>query len=183
MSERSLVTLMHEITQIETLLIESGGEMTPLLEEAFDLTKGEIRTKADSYKIIMDAMDARSVYFKERADEMVYARRIFENHKQRLKDNLKFFMHATAQTDLEGYDWRWKLTPLKDRLVIDEKALPPEYFKTETIQVVDRERIEGDLVLGTEIAGVTREPSEMLRSYVNKVAKAKPVKEVSNGRG
>ena len=175
---KSLVSLVQELTQIERELIQNEGTLSPESEQLFDLTQGDIKTKVDRYKHVMDAMDARSVYFKERADEMARARKLFESQKERLKSILKYAMTSLDTPELEGYDWRWRLSPLKDKLVIDATELPREYMKEEKIMVPNREAIEGDLLLGKTILGARFESSTMLRSYVNPVGKAKAVKEV-----
>jgi hypothetical protein len=175
--ERGLVALVDEITKIEVALIDSGGELPKEMEELFDLTQGDLRSKVDRYKYMMDAMEARSVYFKERADEMAHARKIFDNQKLRLKDRMKFAMDLLKATDLEGNDWRFKLTQNDDRLEINSKDLDPAYTREEVVKVPDAERIRSDLSLGLPVQGAQLVASMTLRSYVNKVGKAKLVKE------
>lgn len=175
---KSLIALVHEITEIERQLIEAEGQLTPQMEELFNLTTGNLKEKADRYKFVMDSLDARAVYFAERGEEMDRASKLFENMKKRLKENLKFAMRAMQTTDLEGIDWRWKLSPLADRLEIDKKCLPSGFFKDEIIKVPDREKIEKALLLGEKVEGAEFKPSESLRPYVNKTGRAKPVKEI-----
>lgn len=177
-SNTSLVGLVHEITEIERQLIQGEGQLSPEIEALFDLTTGAIKDKVDRYKFIMDAMDARSVYFKDLSDQMTSARRLFENQKNRLKENLKYAMTNMDTTELEGHDWRFKLSRLKDKVVIDQSKLPSEYMKDEVIRVVDKDAIESALMLGETIPGVTTEPSTQLRPYVNPAGRAKTVKEI-----
>lgn len=174
----SLVSLVFDITEIERQIVQCDGELTPELEAQFDLTTGDIRSKIDAYKIVSDAFQARAEYFKDSAEQLTHARRLFENQKNRLKENVKFAMKNLNVTELEGNDWRYKLSRGKPALQIDESLLPDGFFKTVETKVVDRVAIEEALALGMTIPGVSMQESESLRVYVNAAGKSREVKEI-----
>lgn len=174
---KPLVALVSEFAELDRLLIESGGELTPEIEQQFMINRDNMRSKVDRYKLYMDHLDARAVYFKDIADQALAAKRLFENHKSRLKENVKYAMSSMDTTELEGDDWRFKLSAPKDKISIDDKLLPEDFKKTEIIKIPDREAVETALMLGEEIPGVTVEKSYQLRSYINHAGRAKPVKE------
>lgn len=178
MSEsKSLVDLVRELTEIERQIIEGDGALPPETEQMFDLTHGEIATKVDRYKHVIDALEMRAMHFKAMADEATAARRTFENHRQRLRENLKFAIKSMDTDEVCGHDWRYKLSTLKPRLVIDESQLPRDWFIHETIvqSSPDKEGILKAMQLGEEIPGCTLESSEQLRSYVNHAGRAREV--------
>lgn len=174
---KSLILMTQEIIELERALLENDGVLPPEMEERFNLTTGTLASKVDNYKYVMAAMDARSVYFKDLENQAKAARQIFDNTKDRLKDLLKWSMHSLDVRELLGHDWRFVLSGSKNRLVIDETKLPPKYFKEVKSLVPDKDLIEGDMALGTIIDGVTTEPVEQLRSYVNNAGRARQVKE------
>lgn len=175
---KSLVALASEIAMLEKEIMEAGGELTPELERLMDLTGGGIAEKVDKYRHVMDAFDTRAMFFKDIENQAYAGRKIFENHKDRLKDNLKYAMKLQGTTELCGNAFRFKLSVSKPKLVIvDEALIPAEYKKDKIVKVVDREAIENDLALGAEIPGVIVEPTDSIRGYVHGNSKPKQVKE------
>lgn len=178
---KSLITLVQEFGEIERYIIGNDGEVSPALEEFMDLHRGELSAKVDGYKLFMDFIDSRAAYLKDIEGQYYAARKALENQKECMKGNLKFAMNAMKTEDLEGTQFRFKLSKPKPKLAID-MALLDDYWKKEEVKMVaDADLIQKYLDEGSDIPGVTVESSQTLRSYVNAAGKAKPVKEVAGG--
>lgn len=170
-SENTLLALVDVFNHLDQKLIESAGEMTPELETALAITEENMREKVDNYAYYIDHLESRAEYFKSIEANARAARQIFENQKERLRERLKFAMANLNRTDLEGDDFRYKLSPTKPRLVIDEKVLPDQYKVVTVTQVPDKDAIQKDLILGMKIEGCHFEESKALRRYVNSTSK------------
>lgn len=173
----ALIELVSDFVEMERQLMESGGELTPAIEDMMAINQGDIKTKVDRYKLFMDSLDARAAYFKGIEEQAAAARRMFASHKERLKQNMKFVMRNMATREIAGHDFRFVLSALKPKMVVNEAELPPEYWKEQITKVVDYEKIEKDCLLGSSVKGVTIEDVDSLRNYLNHAGRAKPVKE------
>lgn len=173
---KSLMAITAEVIAVERALIENDGVLPPEIEEQFNLATGDLKDKVDRYWIVLEALDARAGYFKSLAESATAARKMIENKHASLKANLKFTMQQLNLSELEGNDYRYKLSNSKPKLVIDDDALPPGYKKAVQTFVPDKEQIENDLALGMSVPGAHMETVQSLRGYMNAGAKAKPIK-------
>lgn len=53
----NLFTIQQEYAEITNELIESGGELTPFLEEALAINKANLETKATNYGFVIKSLD------------------------------------------------------------------------------------------------------------------------------
>ena len=157
-----------------------GGELSPELEAEFDLTSGDLRAKIDKYHHVIDAFAARAEYFAQIEASAKAAKKIFENQRERLRQNLRYTMEASGEEELQGNDWRYRLCRGKEKLELDLKSLPPGYMREKVVLEPDREQIATELSMGFEVPGAALVESNSLRAYVNVEAKARPVKEISD---
>jgi hypothetical protein len=178
---KSLVAMMSDVMAMENALIESGGELTPEMEQEWALTQDNFQDKVDRYYYVIEGLVSRAEYFRSIERQAQAARRVFESQEERLKNNLKYAMVEMTVAELRGHDYRYRLVQTKPKLVIDQDLLPAAYFKEEVTRVPDRALIEQDLELGVRIPGVELVESAHVRPYVNAGTKAKQVKENSIG--
>lgn len=167
--QKSLLTLTSEIAAIEQAILANDGELTPEIEKMLDLSTGDMKSKVDSYKHVMDAIDWRAAYFKSIKDQAAAAQKTFDGLKDRLKNNLKFCATKLKTDDLRGHDWRFKISTLKPKIVFDGTPVPPEFCKEVVTKTMapDRDAIEKALLLGEAVPGAAFEEVQSLRSYVN----------------
>lgn len=180
---KSLVMIASEIAMLEKKVMEANGEITPEIEALMDLSTGNLIEKIDRTRYVMDAFDTRAMYFKDIENQAYAGRKLFENSKDRLKQNLKKSMTMMNTDELCGESYRYKLSISKPKLrVVDEALIPVQYKKEKvtTTMVADMELIENDLALGVEIPGVAMERTETLRGYIHGANKPKQVKESKN---
>lgn len=164
----SLVKIVKEVASLETMLIESGGELTPEIEAMLTVKEVNLPEKVDSYEAMLDRLSVIESLYKERAKLFSQAAKSLGNAQDTLKDRIKYAMKELGVTELLGHDIRFKLSSSKPKLVIeDEKAIPKEY-KAEVITVeVQKDKLLEDLKIGS-VEGARLEESFSLRTYVNK---------------
>jgi hypothetical protein len=168
MSEnKSLVSIVSEVNQIETMLIESGGEITPEIECALAVRDASVATKVDGYSYILDRLESLEEHYKNQAAFFSVISKQCKGAKDRLKDNLKGAMQEMGLDEIKGNDFRFKLSNSKPALEILDLGVVPKGYKKEVITVeIDKKALADDLAVG-EIPGARLVPSFSLRKYAN----------------
>lgn len=167
MSE-SLPAIVSQMSEIMNQIIENGGELSPVLEQAFDDVGSQLQTKADSYAFFMERLDTEADFWKQKAESYLKVSRSCAALKARLNENIKFAMRTLNTDEVKGGDVRFKLSKLAPKLVMDEARLPSEYKMIVTTTVPDKERIKHDIGVGIKIEGAALEDVFSLRKYANK---------------
>lgn len=168
MSTTTLKELLHTTNEITDLLIESGGELTPEIEDKMRVSEVNLPKKIDSYSFILDRLKSEAAYFKQKADFYSSISKACKNAQERLKDNVKHVMISSDESELLGNDIKFKLSKTKPSLHIDETKISKEYRYQEVREVIDKEKIREDLELGVPVQGASLVPSFSLRTYANK---------------
>lgn len=149
---------------IETALIESGGEFTPELEAELK----NIARNTDQGASTIERCELGAEYYRKKAMAYTLIARGYERTESYIRQMIKDDMLANNVTELKGNEFRFKLSPAKGKLVIDEKNLDSAYIMHTPSP--DKLKIEADLKVGCPVSGAHYEPSTALRIYLNKKA-------------
>lgn len=172
MSEsKSLVALASEMGEIIAQIAENGGELSEVIEQAFDCTGQELMAKTDRYALFMDRLDAESDFWKAKADSYAKVAKSCKTLKERLNTNIKAAMILMDADEIKGEEMRFKLSKLAPKLVIDEAMLPSNFKMVVTETVPDKQLIKDAVEAGQAVPGVKQEDVFSLRKYVNRGAK------------
>jgi hypothetical protein len=172
MSEnKTLLQLSADARSITQMIIQNGGELTEEVMALLEGTEKQLATKVDAYAELLEVCDADVAYWKEKAKVFQAAARGIENLKERVKERIKFVMESSGESELKGTDYRFKLSPTKDRVEYFEAQIPDSYKVQVVSTELDKEKIKEDLDLGIDIPGVVKHKSHALRSYINKGVK------------
>jgi hypothetical protein len=166
-NNKNLAVLVSEMSEIMRIIVDNGGELDGSLEEAFDQANLQIQTKADKYAYFMDRLEAEAEFFKQRAESYLKVAKSCKTLRERLNENIKGAMHMLSVSEIEGGEYRFKLSRSAPKLVIDDKLLPASYLMQVTETVPDKEKIKKAVELGEEISGVKQESVFALRKYLN----------------
>ena len=169
--KKSLLAITAQANSIAERLIESGGEIDPELESALAVNQKDLAVKVDSYAIIMDRFDFEIDYLKAKAQEFTDAAKVLANAQDRIKSNLKQALSLMGETEIEGESYKFKLSPSKPKLVIEESQLPQEFKMQDIKWVPDKAQIHDALTAGFNVPGAHLEPVNQLRKYVVKASK------------
>lgn len=150
MENKSLYEITTELEAFNDLLEESGGEITEENEALMLRVNDLLTTKLDSCVSYMerekDLLDLSSQKIKRLQD--------FKKHKQakiaRFEDYVFTCMQRLGRDTLNGKHAQIKLRkPSKILVIDDEKAVPMEYTKVETITTIDKAGLKKAVKLET----------------------------------
>lgn len=162
----NLLEITAEIARIMVILAENGGELSTEIENQLDIFTGNLVEKVDSYAYLIDKLDSESEFYKKKADAFNRMAKSCNSLQDRLKERVKTALTILEKDEIEGDDFRFKLSTSKPKLIIDESILPSEYKMI--IYEADREKISKDLAEGKEIPGARFEETKALRKYINR---------------
>jgi len=168
MSE-TLKELVRDLNALESLVIENDGQICETLEAWMEINETNVATKVDSYNFLIARLEKGSEFFKEKEAEYYAARKVYENQILRMKNYVKDTMFAMGLDELKGNEYRFKISKLKPKIVINNiEELPLEYTREKITIEVDRDSIKKALDEGLKIKGASLETSYSLRSYLIK---------------
>lgn len=163
----TLRDLIQNAARLTDALIESNGEISLELEQALAINE-LLPAKIDNYRATIDQLDMQEEFFRKRAAENAKIAKGFATVTERLKTNLKLALKTLEVTELEGNEYKYKISKMAPKLVIDESLLSAAYLMAETKMIPDKEKIKQDLELGLEVSGAKFEEVNALRSYPTK---------------
>ena len=171
---KSLVAMVDSVKSLETLLLESGGEITPEIQDQLMIKDASLPEKIDNYALVIERFKSLEDFYKQKADFVLKMAKAFGAAQDRMKDSLKAAMHTLETDELKGFDIRFKLSATKPSVVVDmPEALDTAYTTIEQVTKINKDRIRQDLELGVPVAGARLERGFALRTYPNSPATQK----------
>jgi hypothetical protein len=168
MSNKSLMSLVDVAAELERALIESGGLITPELEQLLEVKDVHLPEKVDSHALVIDRMESIAAFYKAKAEFFLRLAKSAVNVADRCEANLKMAMQAMGADEIKGMDIRYRLVRSNPACVIEDEAkIDGGYKVTETITKVDKKRILEDLKIGVPVEGARLEQGYSLRQYPN----------------
>lgn len=128
--DKSLNKLLMALTEVDNSIADVDYEVQA---DLFD--KGKI--KVDSYKYLIDKLDAQAEYFERREKEYYEAKKHCQNASRRLKDQLTFALQNNGWEKFTGHEYVVALRKSKPSVVLKAEATPklrlkyPELIETE----------------------------------------------------
>lgn len=172
--DTSLVDLHSQATEIERLILENGGELTPEIEQQLTNIDTSIAIKIDGYGYVLDRMKAVEGYWKGQAAKFAAVGKACKNVQDRIKDRLKYVMESRGQKTIEGETVRFTLTDTQGQLeIIDVDALPARYVIETVVKTVDKVAIKEALAAGEDIPGAVLHGGKGLRKTLKGVNRGK----------
>ena len=163
----TLYELVSRTNELEQLIAEAGGEISPDMETALAELDISMPAKVYGYSVTMDRLKVAAKYWAEKAEQYSKIAGGINKAAERVKNGLKDAMLMLGKTELAGCDVKFNLSSGAPSLVLTD-ALPASYLLTITTTVPDKERIKADLRKGIKIPGAKLVPSLTLRSSANK---------------
>ncbi len=160
--------LLYKSNEITSQLIESGGELTPDMENSLATIDMKTPAAVDAASFLIQRMEHEEAYWKEMAEKYSLIAKGCKTTREKMKEAIKIGMLQLGLSDLEGRDVRFKISKAKPKLVVNADYLDPNYLTTKTITEPNNEKIRSDLEQGLEVEGAMLLESHSLRSYVNK---------------
>lgn len=154
MSKLTLYNITSEQLRINELLEESGGELTPEIEEALMLNAENFEIKADGYIESISRYKALAEAADVRIKEMQRIKKTSENIEKRLKERLLQAMMVMEVDKMEIGLRKLSIRNTSAVSITDETHIPAEYIIVET--KVDKMKLKealksGDVIPGAEL--------------------------------
>lgn len=170
--DKSLSLIVSEVAQLEAMLIESDGEITPEIESMLAVREIQLPEKVDRYASVIERFDLIEEFYKEKADQIYKLAKAAGTVSIRCKENLKASMMDLNVSELTGNEIKFKLSPSNPSVeIVDQSKLNGSYLITETITKVDKKRIGEDLKLGVPVDGAELRQTFSLRKSLNRKLK------------
>lgn len=150
----SIFSISAEQLRINEMLEESGGELTPEIEEALMINEENFLAKADGYIETIAKYKALQDAAAERIKQLQSYKKTAENIEKRLKERLLYGMRIMQRDKVEIGLHKVSLRTTTSVNITDEVRLPNSFIIVETKP--DKKRIgdalkSGELVPGAEL--------------------------------
>ena len=123
----TLFQLSQEMMAIEDALWESGGELTPELEQAMAENAESIAKKVDGYNAVIRSLTHKATVLEVEIKRLTAMKKVAENAQKRIKEHVLETMNAFGIEKLEGaYCKISKSTSTKTE--VDEEKLLQAYM-------------------------------------------------------
>lgn len=147
----SLYHITSEQLRINELLEESGGELTPEIEEALIINEENFIAKSEGYIETIAKYKALAEAAKVRIEEYQRIKRTAENIEKRLKERMQWAMETLGMDKVEIGLNKLSFRTSTAVNITDEVRIPNQYIKVETS--VDKMALKKDLQAGMVIEG------------------------------
>lgn len=147
----TLFNITAEQKRINDALMESGGELTPELEEALVINAENFAVKAEGYAISIHQFEAYAEAADAEIKRLMALKESAQGAVKRLKDNLAYGMEVMGydKVDMGLHKISFRTSIAVN--ITDEVRIPNQYIKVET--KIDKESLKRDLKAGLVIEG------------------------------
>ena len=152
----TIYEISEDMAALDALLAETGGEITPEAEAAFNAFEAELaanlHAKTDAYCALLAEIDARAAARKAEAKRLADRAKADERTSDALRERLRFVWETRRLGKVETDRFTVSLArnggkaPLDIRCGVDE--LPAWAIKRETVVTVDKDAIRSRLDAG-----------------------------------
>lgn len=130
----TLYQLSAEMAEIEGILQENGGELTPELEKAMAINAADLSKKVDGYGTLIRKFAATSEICKAEIARIQAIKQTCDKSGKRLKEHIAETMAAFGIKSLEGDLTKVSLVTSKATEVEEDKVLAPYAAAIEALQ-------------------------------------------------
>ena len=146
---KNLFNIDAELYEVYSEIENNGGEMSPELEAALEITEAERMTKGEGYVYVIKQLKSQADLLKAEAKRLLEIAKQYENSADKLADRLlqSVITHGQIKTAFVTISTRKS----KSVSITDESLLKAEYLriKTEPNKTAIKEALES----GQEVQG------------------------------
>lgn len=167
--KQTLGNLVEEAARLESMLIDSGGEISEQLEAELRSWETDFESKVDGYGVIMERFELSAEHWKRKASQMAQTAKQLDNMVKRLKDRLRFGMVGLGRDVVAGEEYQFKLAKSAPKVVIeDESVIPTACMEKQEKWIISKTKIKDALIAGHHIPGAYLEENWSLRRSIKK---------------
>lgn len=150
----NLYELQMEQLELNALLEENGGELTPEIEERLQIHDFDVNQKMESYCKAIKQYESDIEGLKGEIERLKARKESSEKAVQRMKDAMLTAMTTFGMDKLQAGTFKIGTRKSQSLEVLDEN-LVPEKFKNEVVTIkVDKNAIKDAIKAGEEVDGV-----------------------------
>lgn len=135
MSNLTLYELSAQMAEIESILEDNGGELTPELEQAWVETKESLVKKADNYNALIQKFKATETAIDNEVKRLQSLLKTVKNGQKRLKEHILNCMNAFEFKHLEGEFCKFSVRNTKSLKTEEEIILSPYRSKIDELNM------------------------------------------------
>lgn len=158
---QSLYTIAEDQRLINAMLEENGGELTPEIEEAMQITEENFMAKAEAYGATISEYDAQAEACAAEIKRLQDYKRTCENVSRRMKERLSDAMHTFNRDKVTAGTFRFSFRSSTAVRIENEDIIPDEFFKTE--RTLCKKELMDALKAGEYIAGAALETRKSIQ--------------------
>ena len=130
----TLYELTAQMRQIEEQLDETGGELTPELEDLWNETGESLVAKVDNYNALIIKIENYTENLANEIKRLQALKKTADNSLARIKGHIKDVMVANGFSKLEGAFCKMSLSSSTSTVVDEDLLLQPYYGKIQSLQ-------------------------------------------------
>ena len=158
--------LVEGVNNLFTMLdeLEDENEITDRLWKALEDTHHSLEDKFQAWASYLQYQEGLINIRKEEIKRLQQKNKAEENKIKNAKNQMYFYLKQLDVKKLETPLYNFNIQKSKASVIIeDDKKIPEQYKKVETIEKIDKQEIYKDLKEGKEIEGVSLKENESLR--------------------
>ena len=159
--KQSLYNITEDQRLINAMLEETGGELTPEIEEAMLITEENFISKAEAYGATISEYDAQAEACAQEIKRLQAFKKTCENVSKRMKERMSDAMMTFDKDKVTAGTFRFSFRKSTAVVVENEELIPEEYFRTE--RTICRKELMDALKAGEVIAGAMIETRQTLQ--------------------
>ncbi len=150
----TLYELQNQQLELNALLEEMGGELTPEIEEKLTIHENEIQNKMESYCKAIRCYESDIDGIKSEMERLKARKESSEKAVQRMKEAMLNAMTTFGMDKIQAGTFKIGTRKSQSLDVLDE-ALVPDKFKSEVTTIkVDKNAIKDAIKNGEQVEGV-----------------------------
>ena len=153
MNAPTLYGITAELNNILAQLEETGGEITPEIEQALAINEEQFVAKAEDYGHAILNLKGMAAAAKAEKERLAALQRFYENAQKRITDALSNAMQVFGRDKVENATLRLSLRHTTATEVDDLDAVTAEYKTTKVEVVADKTAIKKAIQQGEDVPG------------------------------
>ena len=159
----TIFKIQAEYQQIVNELIENGGEMTPELELAMQITKDNFHSKSENYGYITKQFNAEMRIIDDEIHRLEQLKRVRQKAIERLKANIEMAMTTFEVDKIETPLIKISFRKSESVEVEDVNNLPALYKVVKLSETADKLKIKDAIKSGILIEGCSIKTNKNLQ--------------------
>lgn len=152
----SIFNIGNELQTIINEIIESGGEITPEIENALIIKESELQNKSQSYGYLIKSMEYDVNTIDAEINRLEGIKRVRNNTIKRLKTVLSESMQQFEVEELKTPTLKINFRKSQTVEIIDEDLIPKEFKTVKVTTSISKAEIKkaiknGELVVGADL--------------------------------